>query len=114
MPARPRSGPFAGVKLVAHFLAGWQNASDTKSYLWDRRLSVPFADKGCWMLLVALVVLNAVCLISGLLFNAELLNMVGADIDLAERLRCKGEGTQRQRMCDRAQAGRQWHVRGAL
>ncbi|MBX6776290.1 hypothetical protein MXF29_26695 [Pseudomonas sp. NC26] len=36
------------------------------------------------MLLIALVVLNAVCLISGLLFNAELLNMAGADIPLKQ------------------------------
>ncbi|KSW28519.1 MULTISPECIES: hypothetical protein [unclassified Pseudomonas] len=36
------------------------------------------------MLLVALVVLNAICLICGLLFNAELLNMAGADIPLKE------------------------------
>lgn len=36
------------------------------------------------MLLVALVVLNAVCLICGLLFNAELLNLAGADIPLKQ------------------------------
>jgi hypothetical protein len=34
------------------------------------------------MLLAALVVLNALCLICGLLFNAELLNRAGADIPL--------------------------------
>ncbi|MCU9229620.1 hypothetical protein OE415_24975 [Pseudomonas aeruginosa] len=36
------------------------------------------------MLLIALIVLNAICLISGLLFNAELLNMAGADIPLKQ------------------------------
>ncbi len=32
------------------------------------------------MLLAVLTVLNALCLIGGLLFNAELLNKAGADI----------------------------------
>lgn len=36
------------------------------------------------MLLAALAVLNAICLIGGLLFNAELLNKAGADIPLKQ------------------------------
>ncbi|HBO6306288.1 TPA: hypothetical protein L4741_005883 [Pseudomonas aeruginosa] len=36
------------------------------------------------MLLVALVVLNAICLICGLIFNAELLNLAGADVPLKQ------------------------------
>lgn len=36
------------------------------------------------MLLVMLVVLNAICLFGGLLFNAELLNVAGADIPLKQ------------------------------
>ncbi|HHH9441306.1 TPA: hypothetical protein ACP32N_003243 [Pseudomonas aeruginosa] len=36
------------------------------------------------MLLVALVVLNAICLICGMIFNAELLNMAGADVPLKQ------------------------------